>query len=93
MINVGPHPNIIGLFGSVFFDVLHRHGVRRAERPADLLKDGVCFPHLQYVRVGSDSLMVEQSAPKVEDENANLMMFMADLLRHEAPGDAQGDSS
>lgn len=37
------------------------------------LKTECAFP-LQYVRVGSDGLMVEQSAPKVED-NANLMMF------------------
>ncbi|KAH9514308.1 Fibroblast growth factor receptor 2, partial [Bulinus truncatus] len=75
MINVGPHPNIIGLFGSVFFDGQYCIVMEYAEL-GDLLtylKTECAFP-LQYVRVGSDGLMVEQSAPKVED-NANLMMF------------------
>ncbi|KAI8782127.1 fibroblast growth factor receptor 2, partial [Biomphalaria glabrata] len=75
MLNVGSHPNIIGLFGSVFYEGQCCIIMEYAEL-GDLLtylKTECAFP-LQYVRVGSDGLMVEQSAPKVED-NANLMMF------------------
>ncbi|BFZ08768.1 hypothetical protein BsWGS_11806 [Bradybaena similaris] len=75
MLNVGPHPNIIGLYGSVFYDGQLCIVMEYADL-GDLLtylKTQCAFP-LQYVSVGSNGLVVEQSAPKVED-NRNHMMF------------------
>ncbi|NP_001232922.1 leucine-rich repeat receptor tyrosine kinase [Aplysia californica] len=75
MLNVGPHPNIIGLFGSAVCEGQLCIVMEYAEL-GDLLsylKHQCTFP-LQYVRVGSDGLVVEQSAPRVED-NASLMVF------------------
>ncbi|CAL1533345.1 unnamed protein product [Lymnaea stagnalis] len=85
MINVGPHPNIIGLYGSAVYEGQYCIIMEYADL-GDLLtylKTECAFP-LQYVSVGSDGLVVEQSAPKVED-NANLMMFawqIAKGMRH-----------
>ncbi|GFR81369.1 receptor protein-tyrosine kinase [Elysia marginata] len=75
MLNVGPHPNIIGLYGSIMHEGQLCIVMEYAEL-GDLLtylRTDVTSP-TQYVRVASNGHVIEQTTPEVQD-NALLMMF------------------